>query len=507
MARLSLKPDSSFFRKIAVGAVGTRAVRKDLEKHGHDVQELERGSLDTKIWKDVKRKRVRIPDLICVKCGLRVESRAKTAAKLSMSHSDEEERAWDYGMVDADLVAFPVFEADDEAYWSTGLLTQQVSYWHERNWVRWNAKPFINYLLTRNFRTAAFVKEKPKGVTEGSETIISWPSRFSSVSGYVDLIENHRLVIKPVSGARQPVKFGTGAFPVVKLGERVSENQLLVSTVIPERSLTCGGTLTDEYMHSLISSRERTQRFTGVKLARLNKNGVHAAAIRDLESDPEEDVYIRLEAAAYRAGVLGEPAAKVFSPYLDSSDEQRKLEAVIALGESKAPDAVGLLSAILRSGKQPYFMRSAAAWCLGQIGGPKAATQLIQSFKDVDSNIRDEALASLTAIRADATAFLLAGLTDADASIAAGCAEALRRTAVPQAVIEEAVNQLRGPHPSPWTVWLLGNLPRRDVAPLIAELQDQSPQLHFALTLLWAFTESWIARRWEFLPKAVYPND
>src|SRR4051812_46969882 len=132
MARLSLKPDSSFFRKIAVGAVGTRAICHDLEKHGHDVHELERGSLDTKIWKEVKRKRVRIPDLICINCGLRIESRAKVAAKLSMSHSDDEERAWDYGMVDADLIAFPVCEVGDESYWSAGLLTEQVSYWHER---------------------------------------------------------------------------------------------------------------------------------------------------------------------------------------------------------------------------------------------------------------------------------------------------------------------------------------------------------------------------------------
>lgn len=91
MARLAFKPDSSFFRKIAIGAVGTRAVCADLAKYGHGVVELERGSTDTKLWKDVKRKRVRIPDLLCVKCGLRVESRAKTAPDLSMSHSPTEE--------------------------------------------------------------------------------------------------------------------------------------------------------------------------------------------------------------------------------------------------------------------------------------------------------------------------------------------------------------------------------------------------------------------------------
>jgi hypothetical protein len=109
MPRLALKPDSSFFRKIAIGAVGTRAVTADLTQYSHNTAELERGSLDTKLWKDVKRKRVRIPDLVCSSCGLRVESRAKTKAELTMSHNpNEDARAWDFGMVDGDYIAFPV---------------------------------------------------------------------------------------------------------------------------------------------------------------------------------------------------------------------------------------------------------------------------------------------------------------------------------------------------------------------------------------------------------------
>ena len=62
--------DSSFFRKIAIGAAGARSVAKRTSsRHGHKMAELERGSTDTKLWKDVKRKRVRIPDLVCLRCG------------------------------------------------------------------------------------------------------------------------------------------------------------------------------------------------------------------------------------------------------------------------------------------------------------------------------------------------------------------------------------------------------------------------------------------------------
>lgn len=145
MPRLALKPDSSFFRKIAMGAVGTRTVCDDLARRSHELVELERGSLDTKLWKDVKRKCVRIPDLVCRRCGIRVESRAKSKAELSVSHSvTDASRAWDFGMVDSDWIAFPVCEGIGEEYWSNGRLGPESSYWHERNWVRWQAKPWIN---------------------------------------------------------------------------------------------------------------------------------------------------------------------------------------------------------------------------------------------------------------------------------------------------------------------------------------------------------------------------
>ena len=57
----SFKSDSSFFHKIAMGAIGSRTVKRDLVAHEHALVELERGSLDAKIWKEVKRKRLGFP--------------------------------------------------------------------------------------------------------------------------------------------------------------------------------------------------------------------------------------------------------------------------------------------------------------------------------------------------------------------------------------------------------------------------------------------------------------
>ncbi len=101
--------------------MGSRQVAQDLERLGHRIVEFECGAMDTKLWKDVKRKRVRIPDLVCELCGLRVESRAKTRPDLSMSHSpSDHDRAWDFGMVNADVIAFPVCKAAEEEQWSNG---------------------------------------------------------------------------------------------------------------------------------------------------------------------------------------------------------------------------------------------------------------------------------------------------------------------------------------------------------------------------------------------------
>lgn len=285
-------------------------------------------------------------------------------------------------------------------------------------------------------------------------------------------------------------------------------NQLIASTIQPaaEEELRCLGELPAGHIESLLSSRERTQRFTGVKLARLAENEAHRAAISGLANDVEEDVYIRLEGVSYLAAVCGEPADGLFQGYLRSADQQTQLEAVISLGETANEDSIGLLSQILDDASQPYFIRSAAAWCLSRIGQGDAAGRLIRAFGDINPTIREEALDGIVSIGGAAVPLLLAGLREVDQDIAAGCAEALRqqkslRPELPANLIEE----LKTGNRSPWGVWLLGHLPRETVGTAIAELQESAPQLHYAIALLWSFVESWISRRWELHPGPDFP--
>jgi len=505
VARLAFKPDTSFFRKIALGAVGTRAVTVHLARHSHQTVELEQGSTDTKLWKDVKRKRVRIPDLVCVRCGLRIESRAKTKAELSMSHTPSDEaRAWDFGMVDTDYVAFPVCRAD-EVPWSVGRLSDQGSYWHERTWIGWRTIERINYFTVAAFRAVPYSRITTKGVTEGSETSVAWPAIFATRPGIVTAIEGRKVVIQPAAGGRRtPRTIPPHQTIFVSVDDVIETNQVLASAVraIPMTELACPGSLPDHHIDHLLASRERTLRFTGIKLARLRREPQYQSTAEELVGDDEEDVYVRLEAASYLTAVCGRPAQPLFDPYLTNPEEQTRLEAVIALAEAGTSQAVEILSSLLDAEHQPHFLRSAAAWGLGRIGGEVAISRLMRAFSDVNYKIREEALELLATLGVSATPILLNGIRETDSAIAAGAAEALRQQeSLPQSAITRLVEELRSETPSQWAVWLFGHLPRDQVAITIADLQQTSPPLHYAISLLWSFMESWIAGHWE-----AYPN-
>ena len=510
MARLALKPDFSFFRKVALGAVGSRYVAKDLERLGHRIVELERGAMDTKLWKEVKRKRVRIPDLVCEHCGLRIESRAKTQTELSMSHSlSDHERTWDFGMVDTDVIAFPVCKAAEEEQWSIGRLKEPTSYWHERNWIRWHPQGKVNYVRVARFRAEPQDSAMTKGVTEGSETSVSWKARFSRRNGFVEAVRSQKITIaRAGDGHRHTQTVPKPLRIVVSRGEKVALNQIIASRVSPEndQNLLCPGVLPKGHLPQLLASRERTQRFTGAKLARLRRDGSVGAMIADLESDQEEDVYIRLEAAAYLVAIRGSKAEDLFAPYLASPDQQIQLESVITLGEAGTDECVRMLSRILDDSEYPYFLRSAAAWCLSRIGGSEACQRLVQAFGDVDRNLREEALEGIVTLGPDSVPALLSGLQELDPAIAAGCAEALRqRETLSTANIRTISEQLACKEPPVWTVWLAGHLPRERLASVVADLQQTAPELHYAITLLWCFVESWIAQHWELQPDASLP--
>src|SRR5690348_15832776 len=110
---MGLKTDTSFLRFLSMGAIGVRQTIAQLEQLGFRPIELERYCGSNKIWQ-TKVKRLRLPDLLCVRTGLRTEVRAKSDLKIRMSDAPSNpDRTWDAGLRDEDLVAFIAIVEDE----------------------------------------------------------------------------------------------------------------------------------------------------------------------------------------------------------------------------------------------------------------------------------------------------------------------------------------------------------------------------------------------------------
>jgi hypothetical protein len=88
---------------------------------------------------------------------------------------------------------------------------------------------------------------------------------------------------------------------------------------------------------------------------------------------------------------------------------------------------------------------------------------------------------------------LLKGLVEKSSEVAAGSAEALRRI---REVPAKDLAALAEGSESMWPAWTLAHLPKEVVTPYIAALQDKRPDVHYALSVIWTFLESWIAETW-----------
>lgn len=494
--RNAFKTNSSFFRMLVVGAVGARAVQQYLNSLGHDVVELERGSLTTRIWRDVKRKRVRIPDLCCTRCGVRIESRAKTNADLSMSHSPSDaERAWHYGMLDSDWVAFPILSAD-ESVWSSGGFHEQRSLWRERTLATWRLEGRINLFTVASLKRVTPKQVKRKGVSEGSEIQVKWKARFAPSSGKVVAANEGRLdyLLDDDPGNCRHFRLATDERPFLKAGDRFAPNQVVAGQIEPltTEALRCQGDTVK--IDQMLASRERTVRFTGCKLARLAKATALEDKVRELAEDSDEDIYVRMEAKAYLCEVAGDSADEHFRAILlDDVDDQMRLEAAVTLAETRTPDSFDLLHTVLQDATQPLFLRSACAWAIGCHGTKEAAEVLVRAFADVAPQIREEALVALHDLGAIAFGPLVRGLEARSPEIAAGAAETLRR--IRGAPVHE-IATLAERASSTWPTWTLAHLPKEAAALHVAALQKKRPDVHYAISVLWNFLESWIANDW-----------
>lgn len=479
--RRSFKTDVSFLEKISMGAIGTQRVFDHLAQQGHTPLELERGSKSYKIWKQIKIKRIRVPDILCLRCGHRVESRAKKVLEISMSHSQaDQDRGWDAGLEDTDFVALIVCEKSGERP------------------IDWRAEELVQYIPVANLRLAQKKGQaiiiQAKGAQEGFEVRIVWPASIARSAGVIEQINSRMIYYRRPESKRKNysrlVIAKTQLTPLVKVGESVVTNQILAAVVPVMRQFPCSTITNEDYYIGRLGSASLSQRYAAAKaLSGFHSEKVLKALIEKV-SNQEEHIYIRLEAASSLARSGEEIGWNFLGQCLTAEYLQNRLEAVIILGEIVTERSCEILSQVLLDERQHPEIRAGAAWALGELHNKNALGVLVDSFTAVDEEIRIEAARALLKLAARFTPEILEKFFGTAAEKRAGIAWALGKSANFQ--LDDLLKLLVDEDARQWVAYIIGSQDQQKYVNEIEKLKASDPEIYFAVTVLWKIMTSWI---------------
>jgi len=482
----NFKSDDSFLQKLAIGASGTNATISRLREMGFNPIELERGSTGFKIWKKIKIKRVRVPDILCLNTGLRFESRGKTKSEISMSHSlNDPKRAWDAGMRDDDFVSIVVFEQNDDS---------------PINFKRVSPVHFINVKDMRNaFASEQISISRPKGVEEGSEIRVFWPSASANQKSLVTEVGLSKINLTQLpTGKRQTIQLNRGKGkillkPQVKAGDTVEVNQIVASTVEVCTSLTHPTPVNENYFIDKLASVNLSERYAAAKAMRHRGYTNAKQFLESRVKDTEEDIYVQLEAAAALAAydnTLGWEfmESKLCSPIFTIPLETQ-LETIIVASEIQNNRSEHLLIGVLSDPNRDVELRAGAAWALGQFASATSATALVNTFNLSSLEIKVEAARALLRIADPQIPTLVDMLKTSDPSKRDGISWVLARTGKfdPTSVGFGADDNLKR-----WISYIIGYGKENFVQTEIESICKADAQIYFAASVLWQILASWV---------------
>lgn len=488
MAQRSFKTDESFLEKLAIGAIGTQKVIEDLTNQGHTPVELERGSTGYKIWKTIKIKRVRVPDILCINSGIRIESRAKTKLIITMSHSSADEtRGWDFGLKDEDFAALVVCEKiGDEP-------------------VDWVADNNVQYIKIADLRKAIadnkVIQEKPKGAQEGFESRLTWPSSVASSDGQVIEISS-RIKFKRSSDNRTIslalTKKGIELTPCVVEGEKIYRHQILASVTPVLREVPTREIDPQNYYQNLLTSASISERYGAAKAYSFLKGQFDTKPLTERINDDAEHIYVKLESAAALARSNAPIGYNFIESILNSDYLEHRLEAVIILGELPSEQSGKLLIQVLADGSQHEDIRGGAAWALGELNLKSSIPSLVSAFNEVSLPVRIEAARSLRKMCNSHVNTVLDFFKDASEDERPGISWALGRYG--QWNLDDLIDRIdqEDIDMRQWGAYIIGNSDQNRIINDIEALKQNDPQLYFAVTVLWKITSSWIYQLKEY---------
>ncbi|HWB25900.1 MAG TPA: HEAT repeat domain-containing protein [Chitinophagaceae bacterium] len=479
----SFKTDESFLEKISLGAIGTQQVFKKLIELGHHPIELERGSMSYKIWKKIKIKRIRVPDIICIDNGIRIESRAKSKLEITMSHSlNDPSRGWDADLKNEDYVALVACKKGDLS---------------PVDWVPNSPIQFISVReLRESFKRKEVITEKAKGVQEGSEVRITWLSCIAGKNLTIIDVTEDKIVARSVIGRTSSCKLkrNKGGIsidlrPQVKIGDKVLENQIIASVVPIEYDIP-KGRVDVNYFIANLSNLNHSERYAAAKALRFFNEEKVIAALKSKASTNEEHIYVRLEAAASLA-ILGEKEGYLFiEESLKDQYLQNVLESVIVLNEIKSEKACELLCDVLLNEAFDPEIRAGAAWGLGEQQNKNALAAIVSSFNAVDESIRIEAARALAKLTKNYSVDILQRFTSANSIEKPGVAWALGKSN--SITLDQLLNSIHDFDSKEWVSYIIGTQGEEKYIAEIEKIKAKDTEVYFAVTLLWKIMTSWV---------------
>ncbi len=378
---MGFKEDADFARFVSMGAVGAAAVAYDLSaEHGHRMVELERYAMANKVWQ-TKVKRLRLPDLLCVRCGLRVEARAKSKLGIVLSHSDVPGREWDsggmrdgdqYAFIRADLSHFPPY-AGTPVFFSAAGLRASID----------------------QVRRAA-----PKAASEGSESTLTWPCWVPSRPGrFLGVDTDGRICYHDAGGVQRTYwqwrNWTAPRHVYLKPGDEFEAGETIVAGVVQATGPPgCDGDTWD--VSADLRSDDPVDRYAAIRAAGMTGRRDLLGELTAIEADTAEDWRTRLESRASLARLDAASWASAIADVAlaDDAEAEQRMEAVFALTELRDSAATDELARIAGLLSLPSEVRAAAAWGLGQ-GDIRRPDLLIQIALDPDETVALHAMAAI----------------------------------------------------------------------------------------------------------------
>ncbi|MGH6777764.1 MAG: HEAT repeat domain-containing protein [Bradyrhizobium sp.] len=475
---MGFKADTSFLRFLSMGAAGARRLMTIMKEAGFEPIELERYCTSNKIWA-TKVKRLRLPDALCVRTGLRVEVRAKSDLQIRMSDAPgNPDRRWDVGMRDEDLAAFIACSDDNGTFVPA---TEPV---------------FFTYRDLRKSETKSRLSD-PKAASEGTETARTWPSIVPKRNGVVTQVDKTTIRVtmdKDDERAERPQTFQLrDRTSYVAAGDRFIADASILAGV-PTRRAELKTYLSYKYDPlGQINSKNDVDRYAAVKalpfLPELKSKAVEAIAKR---LDAEKEDRILLEAAGSGITLGVEKAWDKLESFVWSGDRaDLRMEAVFILTESKSVKAVPLLRKIAKAKEfAGNEIRQAAVWGLGK-AGHKNYVDLAGFLNDPEGDVVLHAIAGFGSDAGPDIISLLVNLLErADLKEAAAASEALRIIGN-DAVLQKLIEAAKQGGPSNWILATLGRLSPAKVRaalggdPLLNKLEP---------LFLMGSSENWLAK-------------